>query len=235
MNGLHVQADDLTKRLRTRRGDGLIAVEGVNADIRPGEFVGLSGPSGSGKTTLVALLAGLDHPTRGRVRWDGVDLGSLGSRARTELARATGVVFQNTAVIRRLPVWENVAYALVPLGVPPRERFERATAALDRVGIADLALRRPVELSSGERQRVAVARALLLAPRLLVADEPTSSLDADSAAAVLATFSDLHQSGCTVIVSSHDPVVLDWTQRIIRLVGGRLVGRRLVQGRPSPS
>jgi len=203
-------------------GARVTAVEGVSLALAPGEFAALRGRSGSGKTTLLCLLAGLERPTSGQVLLDGVDLAAAGLAGRTRATRGVGFALQGAPAIRRMPVWENVSQGLVPLGLPSRERLARAEEALERVGLRALAWRRPEQLSAGERQRMALARALVHGPRLLLADEPTSNLDPASAEGVADLLADVHRRGCTLIVASHDPTLLARADRLLDLASGRL-------------
>ena len=184
----------------------------------------VSGRSGSGKTVLLSILGGLDRPTSGSVHHNDSDLATMSRAERTSRARSTGVVFQNAAFIRRLPVWENVSCALIPLGVRSAERLEQAGEALRRVELEHLLWRRPEHVSSGERQRIGLARALIQRPRLLLADEPTSNLDEESSAIVCDVLAELHGTGFTVVAASHDPALLLRAGRRVRMDAGRLRG-----------
>jgi len=221
--GMRVEASGVARAFPGEGGTVVRAVGGVSLAAEPGEMVALAGRSGSGKTTLLCLLGSLDEPTEGRVLWDGADLARLGRGARAALARSAGFVLQGSALIRRMPLWENVTQGLVPLGVPSAERRDRAEALLGRVGIGRLSGRRPEQLSAGERQRAALARALALAPRLLLADEPTSDLDPESAAVVRGVLAEEGAAGRTVIVATHDPELLSAAGRVVRMEAGRVV------------
>jgi putative ABC transport system ATP-binding protein len=211
-----------TKRYPAARGGEVVALDRVDLAVEPGSFVAVAGPSGGGKTTLLGLLALLDRPTEGRVLLEGRDLAGLSEAERSRMRRRLGVVFQATPSIRGLPVWENVAYPLVPLGVTGRDRRARAAAVLDRVGIGGLLDQRPEDLSGGELQRMGIARALVGDPRALVADEPTSNLDPASAAAVVAILRAVHARGATVVVATHAPEILGAATVVHALEGGRL-------------
>jgi putative ABC transport system ATP-binding protein len=202
------------------------ALLGVSFRIEPGEFTALAGPSGSGKTTILNLAAGLDVPSRGRVLFMGQDLGALGPGEMSRLRRReTGFVFQSFNLFPVLTAHENVEYPLALKRVPPRERRERAFAALKEVGLEAFAGRRPSELSGGQQQRVAVARAMVSRPKIVFADEPTASLDSHSAEELLKLFEQLNRaSGTTFLFSSHDPRVLQIAHRIIRVMDGRIEG-----------
>lgn len=213
---------------REREVPTIRAVDGVSLSIDAGEFVGLAGPSGSGKTTLLHLLAGLEAPTTGRVVVDDVDLTELSASERTRFRLETvGVVFQRFHLLGSLSARANVALPLVELGVPKRERRERAAALLERVGLDDRLTHRPGQLSGGERQRVAVARALATDPALVVADEPTGELDTDTAERVLDVLASVTDDR-TVVLASHDDRALQRTERVVQLRDGRRQDRAAV-------
>jgi putative ABC transport system ATP-binding protein len=180
----------------------------------------LTGPSGSGKTTLLSLLGALSRPSRGRVLFGAHDLTTLSDIGLTRIRRDTGVVFQSFALIGRLPVWENVTYPLIPRGLSRRERLAAARAVLARVGLDARWQSRPEELSNGEQQRVAIARAMVADPKVLIADEPTSSLDAAARQNVFALCQEWCAAGKTVIVASHDPDLTALAGTVVRLESG---------------
>lgn len=197
-------------------------LDDVSFVVEPGELVGLTGPSGSGKTTLLQLIGSLDRPTTGRVMVDGVSVGALSHPA--EFRRTTvGFVFQLHYLLPALTAQENVELPLVAGRVPRRERMERALGLLEEVGLADRARARPSELSGGERQRVAIARALAGRPRLILADEPTGSLDSVASRTVWELLAKVRAGGTTVIVASHDPALVEHTDRLLRLLDGRMI------------
>ncbi len=197
-------------------------IDGVSLDIKTGEFVVISGPSGSGKTTLLHLLAALDRPDAGTIRVAGHDLGHL--HGLTEYRRnQIGLVFQLHNLIPRLTARQNVSIALFGTGLGQRERARRANELLATVGLDNRADSMPPTMSGGERQRVAVARALANQPALLLADEPTGSLDDDSAALVLDLFDDLRtRMGLTMLAASHDPRLNARADRLLRLADGHI-------------
>jgi putative ABC transport system ATP-binding protein len=198
-------------------------LEDVSFTVEPGELVALSGPSGSGKTTLLQLIGSLDRPTRGRILVDDVSVGELSHPA--EFRRATvGFVFQLHYLLQALNAQENVELPLVAAHVPHRERAERALELLEGVGLGGRARARPSELSGGERQRVAIARALAGRPRLILADEPTGSLDSVASQRVWELLSDACQTrGATVIVASHDLSLVEHAGRVLHVLDGRIV------------
>lgn len=190
-----------------------------------GSWTLISGPSGSGKTTLLSLLGALDRPSQGQVFFDGQDLTVLSDLALARVRRRMAFVFQDFALIPRLQLWENVTYALIPQGLGSRARRERAEEALSRVGLAGYDHKRPEELSGGERQRAAVARALAGDPVLVIADEPTSNLDPETAALVIDALRGLQSAGITVLIASHDPQLVASADNKHVLEAGRLIAR----------
>jgi putative ABC transport system ATP-binding protein len=180
----------------------VVAVHGVTVQIRLGDRIAVTGPSGSGKSTLLHLLGGLQQPTAGTISWPGLGGHPLGQPGRV------GIIFQGPSLIPSLDVVENVALPLLLAEIGPAEATRRATAALDAVGIAFLAARVPDELSGGQAQRAAVARALVSQPRLILADEPTGQLDhATGAAVVSALLGACDRIGAALVVSTHDPAI----------------------------
>jgi ABC-type lipoprotein export system ATPase subunit len=200
-----------------------VVLDDISFTVEPGEFVALTGPSGSGKTTLLQLIGSLDRPTAGRIVVDGVSVGELSRPA--AFRRATvGFVFQLHYLLPALSVQDNVELPLVAAHVPHRERAERALRLLEGVGLGGRARARPSELSGGERQRVAIARALAGNPRLILADEPTGSLDSAASEKVWELLSDVRAvGGATVIVASHDLTLAEHADRALHLLDGRLV------------
>jgi putative ABC transport system ATP-binding protein len=202
---------------------GVTALAGVDLTVRRGEFVAVTGPSGSGKSTLLGLLAALDVPTSGTLRVDGWDLVHLRDADRYRRLEV-GLVFQLHNLLPRLSAADNVEIAMVGTDLPRRERAVRARSLLGEVGLADKADRFPPQLSGGERQRVAIARALANEPQVLLADEPTGSLDPDSVDRVM-TVVDGHRTArsMTVVVVTHAEEVAARADRTVRMRDGRNV------------
>jgi putative ABC transport system ATP-binding protein len=201
------------------------AVDGVSLTLGEGEFVALYGPSGSGKTTLLLLAAALATPDRGTVRFDGVDLATLGDResARYRL-RDVGFVFQAFHLMPHTPALDNATLKLTGAGATLREARRQALPWLDRVGLADRLDHTPEQLSMGERQRVAIARALVNEPRLLLADEPTGNLDSRRSHEVLELLAEVcHERGIPGLLVTHDPEAVRYVDRVYSLRDGQLL------------
>jgi putative ABC transport system ATP-binding protein len=199
------------------------ALRGVDLRVRPGDHLAIVGASGSGKSTLLNVLGLLDRPTAGRYLLDGIDTAELGDRQRAALrGRRIGFVFQSFHLLLHRPVEENVMLAELYRGESRSGRFERAVAALERVGLGHRIGFLPTRLSGGERQRVAIARAIVGRPSLLLCDEPTGNLDSENTASVLELFDQLRDDGLTILVITHDPEVAAHARRVVRMVDGRL-------------
>jgi putative ABC transport system ATP-binding protein len=206
------------------RGSGrVVALAGVDLEVRPGEKLAIMGPSGSGKTTLLSILGCLDRPTGGAHLFDGRAVAGLDDDALSRLRnREIGFVFQAFHLIPQLTVAENVETPLQYAGVPEAEWRPRALRALERVSLAARADHRPNELSGGEAQRAAIARALVTRPRLLLADEPTGNLDSATGEEIAALLDELHAGGATVVLVTHNEALGRRAQRVVRLRDGRV-------------
>ncbi len=206
------------------------AAREVTFSPQAGEFVCIYGPSGSGKTTLLNLIAGLDIPDSGSIHVDGIDVGALdeGGRARLRL-ETIGVVFQDHQLIDEFTAWENVALPLEVRGLPGKQARAAAVAELERVGLGGLGDRLPSQLSSGQRQRVGIARALVGQRRVLLADEPTGSLDSTNGRALFALIRALCDQGTLAVVCTHDPLAHEYADAVYELVDGRLTTHEILK------
>ncbi len=202
----------------------VVAVDSLDLSIAKGEFTVLSGPSGSGKTTVLNMIGMLDVPTRGQVFFEGQDVSRLNRTALSRLRRdRIGFIFQAYNLIPVLTAYENAEMIMALKGDPPAKRRERVMALLEEVGLKGLESRRPDELSGGQHQRVAPARARAAEPAVVLADEPTANVDSETAAAILNHMERLNaEHQVTFLFSTHDPLVMSRARRIIRLKDGHL-------------
>ena len=201
----------------------LPVLRGIDLSIKGGECVAIMGPSGSGKSTLLNMIGCLDHPTSGHYWLGGRDVSLLDDNQLSQI-RGThiGFVFQSFNLIQQLSVVENIEVPMFYQGHTERESIRRAKELATMVGLSDRLTHRPSQLSGGEQQRVAIARALANEPLIILADEPTGNLDSESGSEILSILTDLHRQGGTLIVVTHDDNVAKQTQRIIRLLDGRV-------------
>ena len=216
-----IRCDEVTKIFR-KNGSEITSLDRFTADIGAGEFVAVRGPSGSGKTTLLLTLGGMQRPSAGLVQFSGRDLYRLSPADRAGLRSAEiGFVFQMFYLVPYLDLMGNVL--LASPGKPGPAVRQRAGELLDKLGLAERVSHRPGELSAGERQRLAVARALLNRPKLILADEPTGNLDPENAAEVIRHLAEFHQAGGTVVLVTHGTAADTYADRFLRLKQGRLV------------
>jgi len=219
-----IQAEELTKIYEM--GDSEVrALNGATFTIDRGEMVAIMGPSGSGKSTLMSIIGCLDVPTGGSYQLDGIAVENMDETKLAEIrGRKIGFIFQQFNLLARTSALENVMLPLTYAGFSGKERNQRATKALERVGLGDRTHHAPNELSGGQQQRVAIARALVNEPAILLADEPTGALDSKTGVEIMELFQNLHkESGQTVILVTHDSYIARHTDRIIKLSDGRIV------------
>ena len=205
-----------------KMGDEIInALKSVSLSIDRNEYVALMGPSGSGKSTLMNILGCLDSPTSGTYILNDIDVSSMSDSELAEVRnKQIGFVFQTFNLLPRLSALDNVALPLVYAGYNKQQRIEKATEALNKVGLGDRMTHKPNELSGGQRQRVAIARALVNDPAIILADEPTGNLDTKTSVEIMGIFERIHNAGNTIIVVTHEPDIADHAHRIIKLRDG---------------
>jgi len=214
-----ISASVLTKRYP----EGLAALNNVSFEITAGEMVFITGHSGAGKSTLFKLMAAIERPTSGSMVVNGQNLTALRKSAIPYLRRNFGLIFQDQKLLFDRSVLDNVLLPLTIVGQPAKEAARRARAALDKVGLLGREKALPIALSGGEQQRLAIARAVVNRPAILLADEPTANLDAESAADILEIFRAFHQVGVTVVIATHDPAwMARLSPRVLRLEKGEL-------------
>jgi len=210
---------------------GVTALRDVDLDIDRGEMVAIVGPSGSGKSTMLNVMGTLDRPTSGEVVIDGFEVAGLSDRELSALrARRIGFVFQHFHLAPGVPALDNVADGLLYTGASLRQRRERAARALERVGLGHRLTHRPHQLSGGEQQRTAIARAVVGEPTLLLVDEPTGALDSHTGESLMRLLTDLHDAGTTIVVITHERVVAAYLPRQVSMLDGQVVADRTVVG-----
>jgi len=206
-------------------GSSVLALDNITLRIGPAERVAVMGPSGSGKSTLLNLVCGLDEPTSGSVKVEGVELSGLSDDQRTRLRREKiGMIFQTFNLLPTLSALENVALPLRLQGLSKKEAEDRAASMLDHVGLKTRTIHRPDEMSGGERQRVAIARALIFRPPLLLGDEPTGNLDSKTGAEILVLLDNLQEEyQSTLLMVTHNAEAAEFCDRVVRLHDGQIV------------
>lgn len=207
------------------------ALQDITLTIGEGEFVSIMGRSGSGKTTLLNIIGFLDTATSGTFLFGGKDVSHISSKNLWRYRRENiGFVFQNFALIDHNTVLENVILPLQAMNVSRREAVKKADHLLDRMGIAEMKQKYPSQISGGQKQRVAIARALVADPKIILADEPTGALDADTAEEIMQIFQEIHAQGKTVVIVTHDDKIAAKTNRLIRLEKGTIVEDKPLAG-----
>jgi putative ABC transport system ATP-binding protein len=226
-----IQAENIMRSYNS--GDARIdALKGCSLSIKTGEFLAITGPSGSGKTTLMNILGLLDRPNSGSLKFQGRNTEGLSETARAKIRNLDiGFIFQSYNLLPRHTAFENVELPMVYAGTRASERRKRALKLLEDIGLATRSGHLPHELSGGEQQRVAVARALANHPNLVLADEPTGALDSKKGLRMLALFQEVNAAGCAVVVITHDEKVARHAQRILRMSDGEIVSDETVQDR----
>ena len=217
-----IQVNELTKVFKTDEVETW-ALDKVNIEIGQGEFVAVMGPSGCGKSTLLHILGLLDSPSSGQYLLDGKDVSSCSESKRNELRKGMlGFVFQSFNLIDELTVQENIALPLLYMGVPKQERQRRVEEAMARMDIMHRSRHYPRQISGGQQQRTAIARAIVTRPKLILADEPTGNLDSATGALVMETFHKLQKRGKTIVLITHDPGIAAEADRAVTIRDGRI-------------
>lgn len=217
-----IEVKHVNKTIRTGT-DQVEVLKDVNLEVEAGEFLALMGPSGSGKSTLLSILGGLNPPTDGTVLVDDIDVYSLKQELRADFRHEyIGFVFQQYHLIPYLTALENVMLPLAIMRIPAKEKREMARDVLTKVGLGEKCGRLPNQLSGGEQNRVAIARAIVNQPAFIFADEPTGSLDTKTAVELMNLFQSLNQGGLTIIMVTHNKENLDWVSRVLYIRDGRL-------------
>lgn len=215
------------KRTFGRGSSAVTVLKGVDLSIPSGKLIAFKGRSGSGKTTLINLLSALDRPTEGQITFGGRDLTAMSNQERDQVRRKEmGLIFQSFALIPLMSAYENVEFILRVSGAPANGRKETAIYALEQVGLKGRMHHRPFELSGGEQQRTAIARAIAHNPKLLLADEPTAELDSRTGLQIMKVFRDLVETaGMTIIMTTHDPAIMDIVDHVYELEDGQIVAK----------
>lgn len=212
------------KNVKKQYKNGLVAIYNMNLKITKGDFVFIIGSTGCGKSTLIKMLYREEKPTSGDIILGGINVGKLRNGKVYKLRRKIGVVFQDFKLLNRLNVYENVAFALEIFGMPKSEIHPRVLKALELVGLKNRSKNYPNELSGGEQQRVAIARAIINEPKLLICDEPTGNLDANTSMEIMKVLDEVNKMGTTIIMVTHDRDIVErMGKRVILLDAGRIV------------
>jgi len=224
-----IELENITKVYRMGKVD-VFALNGVSISINKGDMVAIVGASGSGKSTMLHVIGCLDKPTSGKYILDGQDISRLNDNKLSDIRnKKLGFVFQEFNLLTRATALANVELPLIYGN--SRQKRQQAMEALERVGLGPRANHKPTELSGGEQQRVAIARALVNNPQVILADEPTGNLDSASTNDIIALFRELHQEGITIIIITHEMDIAEQTQRIIRLLDGKIISDEPVSGK----
>lgn len=218
-----IHTENITKHYKV--GNFVVeALSGVTIDIEKGEYIAITGPSGSGKSTMMHLLGCLDTPTSGKYFLSGVDVTTLTDLELSRLRnKEIGFVFQTFNLLPRITVMQNVELPLMYAGIPAKTRAKKTDAILERVGLSHRKTHRPNELSGGEMQRVAVARALINDPQVVFADEPTGNLDSKTGREIMVLFDNIAKEGNTIILVTHDAAVASHARRQLKMLDGKII------------
>jgi putative ABC transport system ATP-binding protein len=225
-----IRIENLTKNYGVGRTE-IRALDGIDFNLKQGEFIAIQGPSGCGKSTLLNMIGCLEKPTHGKILIDGIDISILEDKDLARIRREKiGFIFQRYNLISTLNAIENVMFPMLFAGKEDKKANERAAMLLEMLGMKERRRHKPSELSGGEQQRVAIARALSNEPLLIIGDEPTGNLDSQAGCAVMQILTDLNKQGQTVVVVTHDPSVAAITHRVMRMKDGRFIDSQSNQG-----
>lgn len=206
------------------------ALENVNIEINDGEFIAITGPSGSGKTSLLNLIGLLDTIDSGNLFFDGVNVSNLNERARTKFRRENiGFIFQDFNLIEELTIFENIELPLLYLGIKPKERKSKVLNLLEKINLQHKKKSYPKELSGCQQQKVAIARAVISNPKIILADEPTGNLDSHSSEEIISLLQELNSEGATILIVTHSALCAEKSQRIIRIFDGKIVTENITK------
>jgi len=206
------------------------ALENVNIEINNGEFIAITGPSGSGKTSLLNLIGLLDTIDSGNLFFDGVNVSNLNERARTKFRRENiGFIFQDFNLIEELTIFENIELPLLYLGIKPKERKSKVLNLLEKINLQHKKKSYPKELSGCQQQKVAIARAVISNPKIILADEPTGNLDSHSSEEIISLLQELNSEGATILIVTHSALCAEKSQRIIRIFDGKIVTENITK------
>ena len=206
------------------------ALENVNIEINDGEFIAITGPSGSGKTSLLNLIGLLDTIDSGNLFFDGVNVSNLNERARTKFRRENiGFIFQDFNLIEELTIFENIELPLLYLGIKPKERKSKVLNLLEKINLQHKKKSYPKELSGCQQQKVAIARAVISSPKIILADEPTGNLDSHSSEEIISLLQELNSEGATILIVTHSALCAEKSQRIIRIFDGKIVTENITK------
>ncbi len=217
-----IKTQGLCKFYHPTKTKEIRALYNVNLQVKKGEFLAIRGPSGSGKTTLLSLIGAIDRPTKGQIYLYGEDMTNFSEAALARIRREkVGFVFQNFNLLPRLPAWENVTYPLIPVYPRARDRMRRAQELLERFQLEDRLYHSPEEMSGGEQQRVAIARALVNNPEIIIADEPTSNIDAESIENLVGILKTMKGEGRTILMATHERSIFPLADAFLDLKRGQ--------------
>lgn len=223
-NDITLRVIDLSKTY-TLANIEVPAVCGVSCEVKRGEFVAITGPSGCGKSTFMHLIGCLDKPTAGKIFLDGDNVADFDDNQLAKIRnKKIGFVFQSFNLLPRMNAEKNVALPLYYADIRTEERDSRAHAMLEQVGLEKRAHHKPAEMSGGERQRIAIARALINDPAIILADEPTGNLDSKTSIDIMRIFQDINKKGATIVVVTHEPDIVRYARRVIKLRDGQIIG-----------